>query len=496
LQRKFLAGFVVLLGVATIGFYFYMSHLLNQHTRGAIAGEMKRLQMFAYEHIDHYTWLHDVRRENWPEHSEALVRSLSLSGNVPVAYYDAAGAFRTESQPMDGGIVILKSKPSEVLQRLSGEDLIAAADNQSFVSVLRGRSASSVVLTLPVYLPGERVGFLRISSDYSETFRNHDVVLRSLIGFSLILWVLLVVLTWTFVHRMTRPLSELSRAMLQFGEGRLGSFQVAAANDETAVLADSFGKMRSKLEEQMETVVAEKNKVVALERNRRDFFRNVTHELKTPLTTISGYAQILEAPDFDDSEFLRTAAGRIHRESRRLHRMMVDIIEHSRREFDPNVPRGEFVALEEALEEATEDMQLKAERRLMHIEYRPESLAVNGNALELRKVWDNLLDNAIKYGKPESAIEVSVQAEENEAIIRVVNEADPRHRFDKQMAFEPFYRSCSARSKEQGSVGLGLSICKQIVELHHGSITLEVQGSSVILEIRLPLRSQVGNNYA
>ncbi|MFB9275181.1 sensor histidine kinase [Cohnella cellulosilytica] len=496
LRRKFLFGFALLFSVAVFGFYGYMSHLLKQHTQAAILDEMKRLQSFVYDHIEYYSALNDVRPKSASGYPEALIRGLSLNGSVRTAYYAADGTFRAESLPMDGGYVLVQTKPSPALQHSAAADLAAAAQNQSVVSLRHDNEKSMAVLTLPLYVLDETAGFLRLTADYSETFRRDTIVLRSLVGFLLALWTLLVGLAWSFARRLTRPLSELAVAMRQFGEGRFGSLRVSSANNEIAVLTNSFMEMREKLEEQMEALKTERNKVVVLESNRRDFFRNVTHELKTPLTTISGYAQILQASDFDDAEFRQNAACRIHRESQRLHRMMLDIIEHSRREFDTAGRRDDVVSLQESFADATEAMRLKAQEREQRIHCRLESLSVNGDADELRKVWDNLLDNAIKYGKLGSVIEAELSSDGVEAVLTVVNEIDPRHRFEADIAFEPFYRSGSAYSREQGSVGLGLAICKRIVELHCGSIELSLSPSAVVLAVRLPLRIQVGNNSA
>lgn len=497
LRRKFLLGFALLFAAAALGFYGYMSHLLKQHTQASIADEMKRLQSLVYDHIDYYLTLNDVRPERSSSgHPETLIRALSLSGNVRAAYYGPDGTFQAESLPMDGGYVLVQSKPSPALLRSAASDLAAAAQNQSVVSLHHDRGESLAVLTLPVYVLDETAGFLRLTADYTGTFRRDAVVLQSLIGFSLALWALLAALAWSFARRLTRPLSELAFAMRQFGEGRFNSLRIPPGSSEIAVLSKSFEEMRGKLEEQMEALVAERNKVVALEGNRRSFFRNVTHELKTPLTTISGYAQILQAPDFDDPAFLRNAAGRIHRESGRLHRMMLDIIEHSKREFDAADRRDEAVRLEDSIGDAAEAMRLKAEERGQRIRCRLEPLVASGDADELRKVWDNVLDNAIKYGKPDSVIEAELSSVGAEAVLTIANEIEPGHRFEADLAFEPFYRSGSSGSKERGSVGLGLAICKQIVELHRGSVTLTLRPAAVVLEIRLPLRSQVGNNSA
>jgi len=252
--------------------------------------------------------------------------------------------------------------------------------------------------------------------------------------------------------------------------------------------------MTSQIKEQVETIKKEKENVIQLEKTRTEFFNNVTHELKTPLTVISGYAQILEVDDFDDREFLKRAATNIKNESDRLQKLVVNLIEISKKSTYIKNTLQEVLNLKEIISPIAESMQLKANKYNITIEGNGENVFAKANLDEMKEVFINVLDNAIKYGKSCTKINWNVQEKEKFCVFTLTNCSEEIESRQLEKLFEPFYRVKRMTSSEKGSNGLGLYICKNIVEEHSGTIKLENKNKITKVTIKIPLWKQDGNN--
>jgi two-component system phosphate regulon sensor histidine kinase PhoR len=212
-----------------------------------------------------------------------------------------------------------------------------------------------------------------------------------------------------------------------------------------------------------------------LERVRRDFIANVSHEFKTPLTAIQGFAETLLGGALDDT------ANRVHfieiirDHSRRLARLTNDLLKLSRIEAGQFelVPRSIRVAA--LVNGCVESARLKAESKRQRIAVRlPEGLpSIHGDGAQLGEVLENLLDNAVQYTPQGGQIEVAAQPNSHSVIFTVSDTGIGIPQADLERIFERFYRVDAARSREVGGTGLGLSIARHIVEAHGGRIWAE-----------------------
>lgn len=488
IHRKIMIGFIAIFILTGVGLYMYLSHILEAQTKAAIAADMKKLQQFTYDYIRQYVLTEQDGQADIQPEMDVFLRSLSLSAGISVAYYDNEGQFWGEARPAGGGFSVVGQQQSPILGQSASTDVAAAMSNQSIVTIHQEYGSSYAILTLPMYLKEQLRGILRLTTDYTDRYGHHAAVLRSIGWFTLGLFVLVFLLTMYTSRRITKPLARLSAALIRFGEGRHTGTLSIDSNDEVGALARSFEQMREQIERQLAMIAEEKNRIAALEQSRRQFYQHVTHELKTPLTTISGYAQIIGRPGFDDFQFLHKAARKIQAESHRLHEMVVEVIELSRLESAPREGAMQRVDLSGELVSCVEDMQLKAAKYKMSIRCNLQPVFICGQPEELHKVWINILDNAIKYGKEGGVIEVAVHEQAERAAIIVTNEASPAQSpADTQFVFEPFYRRSDEEARERGSVGLGLAICKPIVAYHKGSISYRDKDGQVTVKVQLPI---------
>jgi len=227
-----------------------------------------------------------------------------------------------------------------------------------------------------------------------------------------------------------------------------------------------------------------------LERVRQDFVGNVSHEFKTPLTAIQGFAETLLAGAIDDPKNNRRFLEIIREHAARLARVTNDLLKLARIEAGKLELEFFPVGIQELIESCEETTLLKASRKQISFKMEvPAALpSVRGDASLLHDVLQNLLDNAIQYTPPGGCVVVGAAADSREATITISDSGIGIPLADQERIFERFYRVDAARSREAGGTGLGLSIAKHIVEAHGGRLWVESavgQGSKFSFSIPL-----------
>lgn len=206
---------------------------------------------------------------------------------------------------------------------------------------------------------------------------------------------------------------------------------------------------------------------------RQEFTANVSHELKTPLASISGYAELIET-GMAKQEDVRRFAGEIHKSSIRLLSLINDIIELSELDVMDGEKSTTPVSLTEEAENCVSMLQMNAEKHGVTISYGgdKEPCVIEANLDMIQEVIYNLCDNAIRYNKQGGHVDVSVFKNEENIILQVKDNGIGIPQKDQERIFERFYRVDKARSKKTGGTGLGLAIVKHIAEQHDAQIKL------------------------
>lgn len=212
-----------------------------------------------------------------------------------------------------------------------------------------------------------------------------------------------------------------------------------------------------------------------LERVRQDFVANVSHEFKTPLTAIQGFAETLLAGALEDPQNNRRFLEIMRSHAARLARLTDDLLKLARIEAGKLEVAFQPVSVAELLESCSATTVLKASRKQISftVKVPPGLPSVLGDPGLLHDLLQNLLDNAIQYTPEGGQIDVSATAEAREAVITVTDTGIGIPLADQERIFERFYRVDAARSREAGGTGLGLSIAKHIVEAHGGRLWVE-----------------------
>lgn len=297
---------------------------------------------------------------------------------------------------------------------------------------------------------------------------------RSLISvffsaFPVMLLILLVILglCLTLSHLLTRQLLEPIREMAE-------DLENVPATSTYSELSPFLDRIREQHED-----------ILAAARSRQDFTANVSHELKTPITAISGYAELIENRMVDEKQQIKFA-GDIRKNADRLVTLINDIIRLSELDYGGGTLDFTSVDLYEVAEERVELLRTNAGSKNVSLILEGSSCMVTSNRSLLIELIDNLVQNAIRYNTPNGYVNILVEQRDGNAVLQVSDTGIGIPKADQSRVFERFYRVDKSRSRETGGTGLGLAIVKHIVELHNGNIRLESEvgkGTKIRIEL-------------
>lgn len=236
------------------------------------------------------------------------------------------------------------------------------------------------------------------------------------------------------------------------------------------------------------------------EQMRADFVANASHELRTPLATLIGFIETLQGPARDDVEARARFLGIMQQQAERMARLIRDLLSLSQIELNEHTPPQGRVELPAVLGNVAEMLEMQTAAKGMRIEIDvPETLPdVIGERDELTQVFQNLMDNAIKYGRPNTTIDVTIRAQSAPpsgsgkgaapaVMVSVRDHGEGISREHLPRLTERFYRVDSARSRALGGTGLGLAIVKHIVNRHRGALTIDsTLGEGSVFAVFLP----------
>jgi len=226
-----------------------------------------------------------------------------------------------------------------------------------------------------------------------------------------------------------------------------------------------------------------------LERVRKDFVANVSHEMRTPMAAIGGYAETLLDGALEDPENNRRFVEIIRAHSIRLNNISSDLLTLSQLESGQADPPAEPISLRAALEAAARVVEAESSVRGVAVRWGAvDDASVLGHSIRIEQAFLNLLDNAVKFNRPGGEVRIEVaRLGDGRAQVRISDTGIGIPLKDQPRIFERFYRVDKARSREVGGTGLGLSIVKHVVERMNGTVSVESElGKGSTFVITLP----------
>jgi len=398
---------------------------------------------------------------------------MAVNPSVEVYLLDAQGSILAQAAP-PGHIKRTLVDLAPVRRLLAGDALPILGDDP------RGDNGAKVFSAAPLKIDGREMGYVYVvlSGEDRDAISAHIAavsVLRTTL-WSMALVALLGLLAGLAAFRLiTRPLRELTGAVQDFEHGgvnALGSTtptleKVSRGNDEIAMLGQSFVKMTQRIAEQWQALTAQ-------DQQRRELFANISHDLRTPLTSLHGYLEtlLMKADMLDLSDrrrYLEIALG----QSRKVGRLAQELFELARLEHGMVKPEKESFALADLVQDVFQKFELAAEARRQRLvpEIAPGLPVVTADLGMIERVLTNLLDNAIRH-TPEGG-EIAVRLLHEGTGVRVeVSDTGPG--IPRELQPVIFTRPAFASSGERGG-GLGLMIVRRILELHGSDIRLVPQ---------------------
>lgn len=322
---------------------------------------------------------------------------------------------------------------------------------------------------------------LRIAVPFSGIEQYAGVLLPAILVSILITMAVSAILAERFSISVTKPLHEIADEMLKFKDHNSELNFKKYQYDEINVISDTAVKMTKQIKESMGRIEFEKMV-------RQEFFSNASHELKTPLTSVSGYVELLENDMAANEKMKKEFLYRIKKETQNMTNLINDILMISRLETKEAEVVLSEVRICPLASEVCNSLKPLADEFQVNVFMSCRPITMIANTQQLRELFSNLITNAIKYNKPGGKVFVTVTSEAKEIIISVEDTGVGIPEDAKQRVFERFYRVDQGRSKKMGGTGLGLSIVKHIVNYYNGTIELRSRLSEgSIFTVRLPL---------
>ena len=252
---------------------------------------------------------------------------------------------------------------------------------------------------------------------------------------------------------------------------------------------DEFGEMASYLNQMQENIkeIMERERVA--EHTKNDLISSVAHDLRTPLTSIIGYlGWVKEQPDLDE-ETRRKYLDIAYRKARHLEQLTNELFGFVKLEHREMTLHVNSLDIRQLLEQLLDECYPSFEKYGLQTEFqcREDRLMMEGDGNLLARLFENLLNNAVKYGKDGKLIRVELEKRADSAVVKVINYGYVIPEQEIGKLFQKFYRVEQSRSQDTGGTGLGLAIVEQIVQLHHGTISVRSDLQGTVFEVTLPL---------
>lgn len=326
---------------------------------------------------------------------------------------------------------------------------------------------------------------VRLAIPYSGLGDYMRLLLPSLLIGVILLFIVATIVAVRFSDTVTKPLREIAEEMVHI-RGDEPEFDFKTYQyEELNIISYTTDQLIAEIKENIDKIEFEK-------KIRQEFFSNASHELKTPITSVKGYAEILQNNLAKTPEAQEDCIRRIIKETDNMTNLINDILMISKletKDLSVDISEVRMAPLLSEVAEAIEPIAAQHEVTL-HLDCQP--IVWNTSASQMEELLTNLMTNAVKYNQPGGDVWTTISSSNDELVIVVRDNGIGISKEEQDRVFERFYRVDKGRSKKMGGTGLGLSIVKHIVGYYDGVVELESEeGKGSTFTVKLPMNQTI-----
>ena len=467
---KYLTAFVVIISVS----FLALSGIITAIIRNYVSNDAEdRLELSSEMIVDH---INEQSFDNLEDYIATQQLSMFV---VPLVYFDSE--FEVIVSDKTGKILLSTMYGSNgEYQKYTGRDMgkvniskylskVIDGDDQHYTheGTLGGiLSYKSMVCAKEIIVDGEVVGYVMTVANISTEDKLISISRRAVLNSSI--WVLLaaVIAVYFITERIIHPMRSMTVAAKKFAKGDFSARVTVYGKDEVSDLANAFNNMAESID--------------SLEKMRNSFLANVSHDLRTPMTTISGFIDGITSgaiPPEKHEYYLGVISAEVHRLSRLVTQILdVSRLESGERKFnytDFNVAEVARLILI-SFEQKIDDKKLE-----VAFESDSDDMIVNADKDAIYQVLYNLCHNAIKFAREGGRFEIRITLTQSRKIqVTIFDEGQGISAEDAKLIFDRFYKTDESRGLDKSGVGLGLYICKTIIDAHGERIWVESDDES------------------
>lgn len=283
-----------------------------------------------------------------------------------------------------------------------------------------------------------------------------------------------------------REIEEIALGLMEIAKGNLNYRIREKSKDEVGSLATNINYMASELNEMIE-------RQRQMEKLKDELTTNVSHDLRTPLTSIMGYLRLVKDHQYKNQQQLDEYVDIAYGKSVQLKKLIDDLFDFTRLTNEGVQLKKENVSLSQMLRQLMDELDPIANDNNVKFtsDFPKEQIMMEVDPNQMVRALENILMNAIKYSTPPRNIQVKMSKNIQSVQISVSNPCESLSRDEVVRLFDRFYRVDTSRSSQQSGAGLGLAITKSIIELHHGTINADYQNQVITLSITLPFHENM-----
>ena len=393
-----------------------------------------------------------------------VISALMESEDAPQVIAEVQGALRVTIVAQDGTVLYdNRTDAAQMESHLDRPEIVQALKEGEGRDVRRSETLERSTFYYAMRLEDGRV--LRAAKEASSIWS----VYMKAVPLILLMMALMMGLCAGIADAMTRRVVEPIRRMTEETGGNGG--------ENREEVYPELQPLLSRIHSQHEEIIRSANM-------RVEFTANVSHELKTPLTSITGYAELIES-GMAEGDMIKRFAGEIHKSASRLLTLINDIIRLSQMDAEKNEIEREMVDPAMVAENVAEQLRMSAQKHGVKLNVDAKPCLISADRRMIEELIYNLCDNAIRYNVRAGSVRLTVRPVKEHVLILVQDTGIGISREHQERVFERFYRVDKSRSKATGGTGLGLAIVKHIAAKHNAKITMKSElGSGTTIMVR------------